>query len=37
MTRSPHAPLRSVSDAEQRTVTALVKATSERVDRVRRA
>lgn len=37
MARAQHEPLRCLSDAERQTLTALVKATSERVDRVRRA
>ncbi len=37
MARAQHEPLRPVSDAEWLTLTAVVKATSERVDRVRRA
>jgi transposase len=37
MARAQHEPLRPVSDAEQQALTAVVKATSERVDRVRRA
>jgi len=37
MSRAPQAPLRPVSDAEQQALGAVVKATSERVDRVRRA
>jgi transposase len=37
MARPQHEPLRLLSDAERQTLTAVVKATSERVDRVRRA
>lgn len=37
MARPQHEPLRPVSDAEQQALTTVVKATSERVDRVRRA
>ncbi len=37
MARAQHEPLRPVSDAEQQALVAVVKATSERVDRVRRA
>jgi transposase len=37
MARRQHEPLRPVSDAERRALTAISKATSERVDRVRRA
>jgi transposase len=37
MARRQREPLRPVSDAERRTLTAISKATSERVDRVRRA
>ena len=37
MARAQHEPLRPVSDAEQQALTAVVKATSERVDHVRRA
>jgi transposase len=37
MARTPHEPLRLVSDAERQALTAISKATSERMDRVRRA
>ena len=37
MARAQHEPLRPVSDAERRALTAISKATSERMDRVRRA
>ena len=37
MVRAQHEPLRPVSDAERQALTAVVKATSERVDHVRRA
>jgi transposase len=37
MPRAQHEPLRPLSDAERQTLTVVVKATSERVDRVRRA
>jgi transposase len=37
MARAQHEPLRPLSDAERHALTALVKATSERLDRVRRA
>jgi hypothetical protein len=37
MARAQHEPRRPVSEAERRALTALVKATSARVDQVRRA
>ncbi len=37
MARAQHEPLRPLSDAEQQALAAVVKATSERMDRVRRA
>jgi transposase len=37
MARQQHEPLRSLSDVERQTLTVLSKATSERMDRVRRA